>query len=292
MSPKTRFLFRVPFKSDWAFWLWVSIAGLASLATFASNLSGGELGASGSAQIVSGTLDAVFTVFGNLLVWYLISLLWLVPRKFLSKKSGEGLDGVDSQAEDSSPQNVVESIRTDKETKKLDLSQTPVRIGVGLVALLALFLVDQGARNYELNSILTQIQKAEFQMESRNDDVEFWYSRYDEGSESFYATEQSIARIAREYAPSISAHGSEIESVYVLPWHSSIIRAKKDYLNHNNAWVSSLNAQTIIDERFQDEQLSQQINNTFEIVRVSLPKAVPMIDLMSLAEKIVDINRE
>jgi hypothetical protein len=294
-SPRTRFLFRLPFKSDWAFWLWVSISGLASLSTFASNLALGKLRVSGTTQIVSGILDAVITVFGNFLVWYLISLVWLLPRKFLSSKSSVGLDGVDTPTEDSNPQKVVESIWIGKEVKKYDFLFKSWRIGVGAVALLALFLVDQSARNYELNSLLTQIQASEFQMKNLNKEVEYWYNRYDEGSkssESFYTTEQHIARIAREYAPRISACGSEIETVYVLPWHSSIMRAKRDYLNHANAWVSSLNAQTVLDKKMGDEQLSQQVNNTFEIVRVSLPKAVPIIDLMSLRERIVDITRE
>jgi hypothetical protein len=161
-----------------------------------------------------------------------------------------------------------------------------LKVGIGLVVL---FLFDQGARNLELNKMLAEIQKSEVQMETRNADVEFWYGRFNSGYESFSDTELEIARIAGEYAPLIAAHGSEIENLFILPWHVAITRAKDDYLEHNDAWISALGAQRVIDQQFQDEELSQQIDNTFEIVRFTLPKAVPKLDLNSLQTKVEDI---
>jgi len=80
-----RWLFKQPVKSDWAFLLWVGISTLAILATFMSNLSSGGIGGGGSFGAISGLIDGVFTVVGNFFVWYLISLLWLIPRRLLSK---------------------------------------------------------------------------------------------------------------------------------------------------------------------------------------------------------------
>lgn len=157
------------------------------------------------------------------------------------------------------------------------------------MGLSVLFLLYQGARNLEFNKMLTEIQKSEIQMEARNANVEFWYERFNSGLESFTATELEIARIAGKYAPLISAHGSEIESLFILPWHLAIIRAKDDYLEHDDAWISSLGAQKVIDQQFQDEQLSQQIDNTFEIVKFTLPKAVPKLDLNLLQTKVENI---
>jgi hypothetical protein len=80
-----RWLFKQPIKSDWAFLLWIGISSLAVLATFMSNLSNGGISAGSTFGAISGLIDAAFTILGNLFVWYLISLLWLLPRRLLSK---------------------------------------------------------------------------------------------------------------------------------------------------------------------------------------------------------------
>jgi len=152
-----------------------------------------------------------------------------------------------------------------------------------------LFLLDQGARNLELNSMVTQIQKSETQMVNYVSDAEYWYKLFKEDGKSFESTERQIARLAGENAPLIAAYGAQIDSAYILPWHRAIIRAKQDYLKHNDAWVDSLNERTVIDEKFGDSRLSQEISNTFEISKFSLPQAVPMLDLYSLESKIRDV---
>ena len=80
-----RFLFRQPVKSDWAFLLWVGVSGLAIIATFLGNLSAGGIGGGGTFGAVSGLIDGLFTIFGNFFVWYIISLLWLIPRRLISR---------------------------------------------------------------------------------------------------------------------------------------------------------------------------------------------------------------
>lgn len=289
MRSKTRFLFKVPIKSDWAFWLWISISGLATLSTFASNLSNGKLGASNNFQVVSGTIDAAFALFGNFLIWYVISLLWLVPRKLVSNKNFN-LEGTDEPlSENPDPQDVIESIQGEKSISALKLSQTPIRVAI---TLLALFLFDQGARNFELNNLVTRIHNSESQMENRNAEVTKAYDRFAEGYATHDATELQVANAARKYAPLIAAHGSEVEGVYVFPWHPSINRAKRAFMNHNNAWVKYLGDTAVIDGRFENEQLGQEVSVSFEILRFSLPKAAPILDFFSLNEKIADIIRD
>lgn len=157
---------------------------------------------------------------------------------------------------------------------------------------MVLLLLDQGARNFELNNIVTKIQKSESLMEIYNEDAGVWYKRFSDGDWGAAGTELAIAQLAADSAPLIAAYGAQVDSVYVFPWHTSIIRAKKDYSAHNDAWVSALNADTVIDNKFGDRQLSQEINNTFEIVRFSLPNAVPTLDLFSLRKKVDDIVRD
>lgn len=164
-----------------------------------------------------------------------------------------------------------------------------LKAALGVVVLL---LLDQGARNFELNNMVTQIQKSESQMNSFNEGAGYWYKLYADGDYEAGDSEREVAQLAGEKAPLISAYGAQVDSVYVFPWHNSIIRAKKDYLAHNDAWVSSLNADTVIDRKFGDRQLSQEISNTFEIVRFSLPNAVPTLDLLSLRKKVDDIVRD
>jgi hypothetical protein len=170
-------------------------------------------------------------------------------------------------------------------------SKNRLWLKIGIAALI-LFLLDQGARNLELNSMVKKIQKSESQMVNVNEDTAYWYKLFNDKARGVYDTEVEVARIAQEAAPVISAYGAQIERIYVLPWHRAIIRAKHDYLNHNDAWVTSLSADTVIDEKFGDERLSQEIRNTWEISKFSLPEAVPMLDLYSLQTKVEDIFRE
>ena len=80
-----KWLFKQPVKSDWAFLLWVGVSGLAALATFIGNLSSGGIGGGGAFGAISGLIDGLFVVFGNFFAWYVVSLIWLIPRRLLSK---------------------------------------------------------------------------------------------------------------------------------------------------------------------------------------------------------------
>jgi hypothetical protein len=140
--------------------------------------------------------------------------------------------------------------------------------------------------------MVTQIQKSESEMNNYNEDSAYWYKLYADRKKGIYDTETEVARLARDAAPVISAHGAQIERTFIFPWHRSIIRAKQDYLNHNDAWVKSLSADTVIDEKFGDARLSQEIRNTWEISKFSLPDAIPILDLYSLESKINNIFKD
>ena len=80
-----KWLFKKPVKSDWAFMLWVGISTLAIVVTFLQNLVNGGIGVGSAIGVISGLIDGLFTVVGNFLIWYIISLAWLVPRRLLGK---------------------------------------------------------------------------------------------------------------------------------------------------------------------------------------------------------------
>ncbi len=80
-----KWLFKKPVKSDWAFMLWVGISTLAIVVTFLQNLVNGGIGVGSTIGVISGLIDGAFTVVGNFFVWYIISLLWLVPRRLIGK---------------------------------------------------------------------------------------------------------------------------------------------------------------------------------------------------------------
>ena len=80
-----KWLFKQPVKSDWAFLLWVGLSTLAILATFQDNLSSGGIGGGGTFGAISGLIDGIFVVFGNFFAWYIVSLIWLIPRRLISK---------------------------------------------------------------------------------------------------------------------------------------------------------------------------------------------------------------
>lgn len=80
-----KWLFKKPVKSDWAFMVWIGISALAIGVTFLQNLANGGIGVSSTFGVISGLIDGLFTVVGNFFVWYIISLLWLIPRRIMGK---------------------------------------------------------------------------------------------------------------------------------------------------------------------------------------------------------------
>jgi len=118
-------------------------------------------------------------------------------------------------------------------------------------------------------------------MENRNVEVAKSYDRFAEGYATHDAGELQVAQTARKYSLVFAAHGSEVESVYVLPRHASISSAKSVYMNHNDAWVKYLGDTAVLDGSFESEQLGKETSNSFAILRLSLPESVPILDFFS-----------
>jgi len=158
-----------------------------------------------------------------------------------------------------------------------------------LVIFLALFLADQSLRNWELKAFIDQVQSSESKMLLVNDRHNEVEAKYWKGSRwtNFYAVEHEYASIAEEFGPEIHASRTKIGRIFIFPWHTSISKARTDYMTHQLAWEQSLNFELkTTDELLWDEELNGEISNTWKVVQETLPQSVPLIDLFNNKDRI------
>jgi hypothetical protein len=89
-------------------------------------------------------------------------------------------------------------------------------------------------------------------------------------------------------AAEVMTTGDAVQRVSVLPWHGAIRDAQNAYVNHSNAWASSLKA--CARDPASMSQSSVDIRATFAILGPVLRTAVPiraMNDLSARVEKIM-----
>lgn len=125
-NDKTKWLFIKPLQSDWAFWLWIGISALASLSGVIANSSTGLEIASSGAGLVSGTIDAIVSIISNLVIFYVISLVWLIPRGIIFKKRLADLGQLSDMS--STPVNAVEAGQVEGLTVSGDLQDIDRKI--------------------------------------------------------------------------------------------------------------------------------------------------------------------
>lgn len=267
----------MPLNKDWAFILWVSISGLASLSVFGTNLSNGAIGVFSGPGLISGLLDAIFTVVGNLFIWYVISLIWLLPRRFLISKPRKKLESKEDEGDyKSSVENGF------KINGRFSLSNFNVKkIILALLLVLLLFGTDQVIQNFEMSKILKNIERSEKAMLASIRDERAIKREHWNGTtwDNFAYVERLYSASAKENSGEIYVSGQEINRLRLMPWHIDIKNAKNDYLKHNQAWTNYLETVAEIDgEQLWSESDSQAISNTWDLLQVSLPKAIPLFD--------------
>ncbi len=76
-----RMLFRKPYFSDMAFNLYLGINAISILARFISNSSEGGFNVDSAASIISGLLDAVIGTLAGAFVYWVVFLIYLIPRR-------------------------------------------------------------------------------------------------------------------------------------------------------------------------------------------------------------------
>jgi uncharacterized RDD family membrane protein YckC len=167
-----------------------------------------------------------------------------------------------------------------------NLPRTPLIIGAILISLLAL---DSGIKTWELSQLINKIESSEREMVGYGATLDARGSQFWKNS-GFDLMETEIAKTAREYAPKVAATGAQVEHSFILPWHLKNLNTQSDYLKHSDAWVQSLNFESITgDKVLWSQELSQNITNTFTVFCATAPNAVPTIDFGGSAKRIVKI---
>jgi hypothetical protein len=291
---QTKWLFSVPLRDDWAFWLWLGISGLAVVSRLVTNLANDALGTSTLPGLISGVIDGAFTLFGNLFIWYVISLIWLLPRRYFFWSSVSD--------EDSETAEEIALPQVDKSSNKLSqfVSRTKPRINSlfkkrivkVLLVILGVFAVDQAVQGWEMRQLVSVVEYSEsimYEVIDENGKVTDVYYKSGEWTD-FDAAERAYSLTASKYSADLAAAGARVSRVSVLPWHTSIKAAKADYFKHNKAWLDTLKSEIEIgDDLLWDPEVKQDISNTWEIAQFSLPAAVPMLDLFGTSNRVEKI---
>lgn len=150
-------------------------------------------------------------------------------------------------------------------------------------------LVELATRNAEAARLLTAVEASEAAMVTTQERVgEAFQAVPEQPSQTDVdALRQELSGIAAEGQAAIAQAGTGVAEVSVLPWHTATRDAKAAYLEHNQAWVDYLGAATADPEEFLRPQPA--VNETFAAARLPLFSAVPLLDLVNGADRIIVI---
>jgi hypothetical protein len=276
-SETFRMLFRRPVREDWAFQLWLGLAVLSGLASLWVNYSSKSLTLSGPLNVISGLLDAVF----GFLSWYLISLIWLVPRRILARRNQRAETAVNGDLIESQDGQLVDDPVSRPSWMRI------AKWGlVGLGVVVALFAVDQGVRNLEMRALLAKVEKSEaisLDFQSQQEQIDFSYYSRD--------TEEKLANLAYQYSPRAASSGAEVGRVFIFPWHTSLKHARSDYLDHNQAWLQSYKSKVILDDnQWYSSAAVQEVSNSWAIFKDSIRASLPLVDTANSTLRVAKIT--
>lgn len=150
-------------------------------------------------------------------------------------------------------------------------------------------LVELATRNAEAARLLTAVEASEAAMVATQERVSEAFAGVPEQptQADVEALRAELSAIAADGQAAIAQAGIGVTEVSVLPWHAATQEAKAAYLAHNQAWVDYLGAATGDPEEFLRPQ--PDVNETFAAARLPLIAAVPRLDLVDGAERIIVI---
>lgn len=156
---------------------------------------------------------------------------------------------------------------------------------VGFIGAIA---ADSIARNIEMNNLVTAIEKSEAAMTEVQDNVQGIAAAYGdrlplspEDQDSLSVALMAAAAQGREQ---IAAAGEQVGAVRWAIWHKDIQRAQQAYLAHNQAWQDYLARASEDGAEFARPQ--DQVNGTFQDAEMAVKRAVPVIPLFQLRERV------
>lgn len=174
----------------------------------------------------------------------------------------------------------------------------PPRRWLGPVLGLATFLVvlvgfgalvgDAAARNAEMRSLVTAIERSEAAMGETQENVGGIIQAYagrtplsEADQDELDAALQAAAAQGRD---AIAAAGAEVAEVSWLLWHRDVAAAQESYLAHNRAWQDYLARAAEDPSEFARPQ--DDVNTTFADAEVEVRAAIPLIALFDLRDRI------
>lgn len=156
-----------------------------------------------------------------------------------------------------------------------------------LLALIALIAIDLGLRTYEASQLVSKIEASENIMKAYNADVK----RISEADIAREIKIRGLVNIADKSASEIYVSGVAVERMTVLPWHKKLKTARSDYMQHSNAWYEYTSNTKIGsgDELRINWGNGDDINPTFNLLKVTLPQAIPSPDFLDLQARVTEI---
>jgi hypothetical protein len=159
-----------------------------------------------------------------------------------------------------------------------------------LVVLFALgvLVADWAARNYEMRSLVTQIESSEAAMTELQDNVRAIFTKY-EGSaplsdDDRAALDAELTAAAKESGAAIAAAGDRVQAVRWLSWHRDVGDAQAAYLTHNRAWQAYMARAATDPAEFGVDQ--EEVNTTFAAAEHPIRDALPVPALFGLRSRI------
>lgn len=159
-----------------------------------------------------------------------------------------------------------------------------------LVVLVAFGMLvgDWAARNYEMRSLVTQIESSEAAMTELQGSVKAIFSKYEGDAplsdDDRTALDAELAAAATAGRASIAAAADRVQAVRWLRWHREVGEAQEAYLTHNRAWQAYLDRAATDPAEFGTQQ--EAVDTTFAAAEKPIRDAVPLPALFDLVNRV------
>ncbi|MEI2715819.1 MAG: hypothetical protein V9E98_02285 [Candidatus Nanopelagicales bacterium] len=146
---------------------------------------------------------------------------------------------------------------------------------------------DWATRTWEMNQLLSRIEKSEDAMRVAQDDIGAVDLPDDAAEPDKRAAIQELEDAAADGRDSIRSAGQQVAAVSFLPWHTELIGAQAAYLDHNGAWVEYL-------DRGAEQPLTlfgddNRIEPTWRAAEIALRIAAPIPALPPIPQRLDSI---
>ena len=147
---------------------------------------------------------------------------------------------------------------------------------------------DAVARNAEMRSLVTAIERSEAAMGETQENVsgiiQAYSGRTPLSEEDQAELDAALQAAAGQGRDAIAAAGEQVRDVRWLVWHRDVGQAQDAYLAHNRAWQEYLDRASADPAEFARNQ--DAVNSTFADAEAEVRAAIPLIALFDLRDRI------